>query len=114
MSLEEDQAIKILQTALLTHLLYTPCDIVCHNTTGYIPPLVTSDLEHGCLWLPQLVKGGLARGHLYDGAAQGPDVHLKAVSLLAEDLGGDVVGRPTQRLLPLAVKLDARGQSKVP
>ena len=93
MSLEEDQAIKILQTALLTHLLYTPCDIVCHNTTGYIPPLVTSDLEHGCLWLPQLVKGGLARGHLYDGAAQRPDVRRLAVASrpLVYDLGSHVL-----------------------
>lgn len=47
-------------------------------------------------------------------AAQGPDVHLEAVALLAQHLRCDVVGRPAQRLLPLAVKLDLSGQTKVP
>lgn len=47
-------------------------------------------------------------------ASQGPDVHLVAVALLAEHLGCDVVGRPAQGLLPLAIKLNLRGQTKVP
>ena len=46
-------------------------------------------------------------------AADGPDVDLEAVALLAEDLGRDVVGRAAERLLALAVVLEPRGQAKV-
>lgn len=47
-------------------------------------------------------------------AAEGPDVHLVAVALLAQHLRCDVVGCPTQGLLPLAIKLNLSGQTKVP
>lgn len=46
-------------------------------------------------------------------AADGPDVHLKAVPLLAQHLWGNVVGGPTQRLLALAIVLHFGGQAKV-
>lgn len=46
-------------------------------------------------------------------AANGPDVHLEAVSLLAQHLWGDVVGCPTQGLLALPIVLYLGGQAKV-
>lgn len=46
-------------------------------------------------------------------AANGPDVHLKAVPLLAQHLWGNVVGGPTQGHLALAIILYLGGQAKV-
>lgn len=43
-----------------------------------------------------------------------PDVHLVAVAFLAEHFRCNVVRRSTQGLLPLAIKLDFSGQTKVP
>ena len=52
-------------------------------------------LKHGGLGLPQLVEGGLSGGHLYDGAAQGPDVRRGPVAprALVNDLRGHVLQR---------------------
>lgn len=47
-------------------------------------------------------------------APKRPDVHLVAVALLAKHFWCDVVGSSTQGLLPLAIKLDLSGQTKVP
>lgn len=58
-------------------------------------------------------RDGRERRSYVQNAAQGPDVHLEAVALLAQHLGGDVVRRPAQRLLPLAVELDLGGQAEV-
>lgn len=43
-----------------------------------------------------------------------PDVHFIAVAFLTKHFRCDVVGRSTQGLLPLAIKLDLSGQTKVP
>lgn len=50
--------------------------------------------------------------NLHD-AADGPDVHFKAVPFLAQHFGGNVVWRPTQGLLPLPVILHPGGQAEV-
>lgn len=47
-------------------------------------------------------------------ASERPDVHLKAVALLAEHLWGDVVGGSAQCLLPLSVKLYLGREAEVP
>lgn len=56
--------------------------------------------------------GGDGDGNVQN-AAQRPDVHLETVAFLTQHLGGNVVGRSTQRLLPLAVELDLGGQAEV-
>lgn len=50
-------------------------------------------LEHCRLGAAQLVEGGLARGHLDDGAAQGPDIRRLPVAPrpLVDDFGGHVL-----------------------
>lgn len=45
--------------------------------------------------------------------AQGPDVRLTAVALLVEHLRGQVVGRPTDGLLPVPSRLQLGSQPKV-
>lgn len=46
--------------------------------------------------------------------AKRPDVHLVAVAFLAKHFRCNVVRRSTQGLLPLTIKLDFSGQTKVP
>lgn len=54
-----------------------------------------ADLEHGGLWGGEFHEGRIARGHLDDGAAVGPDVGGGAVAAesLVDDLGGHVLER---------------------
>ena len=63
-----------------------------HGGLGGGSPRFT-DLEHGGLGLPQLVEGGFPRGHLDDGAPQGPDVGRGAVAprTLIDDLWSHVL-----------------------
>ena len=46
-------------------------------------------------------------------AANRPDVHLIAVTLLAQHLGRDVVGGATERPLPFTIRLNAGGEAEV-
>lgn len=64
---------------------------------------------------PQELPISVASERKYDShdAANRPDVHLKAVPLLAQHLWGNVVGCPTQGLLALPVILHLGGQAKV-
>ena len=75
------------------------------------PPVILSPADQ--LDEVAATKGQLEGGQLIEDAAQGPDVDLIAVALLAEDLGGDVVWSPTQGLLPFSVEVNFGGQTKV-
>ena len=61
------------------------------------------------------LEGGLAHEQRVQDHAQAPHVHLERVTLAGalQDLGRDVVGRPADRALPLAVKLQLGRKPKV-
>lgn len=54
-------------------------DILPSRILGYVAVQI-SHLEHGGLWFSQFIERWLPSGHLYDGAAKGPDVCWFAVS----------------------------------
>lgn len=54
-------------------------DILPSRILGYVTVQI-SHLEHGGLWFSQFIERWLPSGHLYDGAAKGPDVCWFAVS----------------------------------
>ena len=58
-------------------------------------------------------EGRLPHEQCVEDAADRPDVHLVAVTLLAKHLRRDVVGGAAKRPLPLAIGLDAGGEAKV-
>ena len=70
------------------------------------PPIVSVFQSLGLEWR-------FAHQECVEDAAQGPDVDLITVALLAEDLGGDVVWSPTQGLLPFSVEVNFGGQTKI-
>ena len=59
------------------------------------------------------LEGRLAHEQRVEDAADGPDVHLEAVPLLAQHLRRDVVGGTTKSPLPLAVRFHAGGETEV-
>jgi hypothetical protein len=42
-----------------------------------------------------------------------PDVYFEAVTLLAEDLRGDVVGGAAESALPLAIEVNLGGETEI-
>jgi hypothetical protein len=84
----------------------------CGPDSGWHMILVLFDLCVGVLERLRL-EGWLADEQCVEDASDRPDVDLVAVTLLSEHLGSDVVGRATQSLLPLPVKVDPGGKTEI-
>lgn len=80
------------------------------TSSVYLQTETQSESENGCLNSRSVFEN---QGRYVQDAAQGPNIHLETVAFLTQHLGGDVVRRPAQRLLPLAVELDFGGQAEV-